>query len=201
MKSNPILLSGPGFRARALPLLVSSGRRATGAVTSAILLAVLLIPFAPGCARWPAVGPDYQKPVTAIPSDYKSAENGDWKIGQALDNLPKGNWWELFGDPQLNALESQALQANQQLSAAVARVDQARATARVARSEFLPAVDFAPSYQRERYSPNEVPNFGNVTASTFSTPVDLSYEVDLWGRVRRNFESARADTQASLAEF
>jgi multidrug efflux system outer membrane protein len=62
-------------------------------------------------------------------------------------------------------------------------------------------VDFDPGYQRERYSPNQVPGFGNVTANTFSMPVDLSYEVDIWGRVRRNFESARADTQASLAEF
>ena len=201
MKPNPILLSGRAGRARTFPLRVSRGRRANGAVPRTMLLAVLLIPFAPGCARWPEVGPDYQKPVTTIPSDYKSKENDHWKIGAALDNVPKGNWWELFGDPRLNALEVQALQANQQLSAAVARVDQARATARVARSEFLPTVDFAPSYQRERYSPNQVPSFGNVTANTFSTPVDLSYEVDIWGRVRRNFESARADAQASLAEF
>jgi outer membrane protein, multidrug efflux system len=201
MKSHPILTRAIAFHARVVPLVASRGRRATLAVPRALLLAALLIPFSPGCARWPAVGPDYQKPATAIPSVYKSVENGHWKIGEALDNVPKGNWWELFGDPRLNALETQALQANQQLQAAVARVDQARATARVARGEFLPAIDFNPSYQRERYSPNEVPSFGNVTANTFSTPVDLSYEVDIWGRVRRNFESARADAQASLAEF
>src|SRR2546428_5492715 len=83
----------------------------------------------------------------------------------------------------------------------MARVDQARATARVARSELLPNLNFDPSWQRQRYSPNQQPSFGNVTASTFSVPLDLSYEVDLWGRVRRSFESARADAQASLAAF
>jgi multidrug efflux system outer membrane protein len=195
MKSNPILLTGIAFIARIFPLVVSRK-----AVTN-IFLAALLIPFTSGCARWLTVGPDYKQPTNAIPSTYKAMEYGHWKIGETLDNVPKGNWWELFGDTNLNALEIQSLQANQQLQAAIARVDQARATARVARSEFLPTVDFDPSYQRERYSPNANPSFGNVTANTFSTPFDLSYEVDLWGRVRRNFESSRAEAQASLADY
>jgi len=71
----------------------------------------------------------------------------------------------------------------------------------VARSELLPSLSLNPSYSRERYSPNADPNFGGITANTFSAPLDLSYEVDLWGRVRRGFESARADAQASLASF
>ena len=58
-----------------------------------------------------------------------------------------------------------------------------------------------PSFAREGYSPNANPSFGNITANTFSTPLDLSYEVDLWGRVRRSFQSAHADAQASLADF
>jgi multidrug efflux system outer membrane protein len=65
----------------------------------------------------------------------------------------------------------------------------------------MPTIAFDPSYQRERYSPNQVPGFGNVTANAFTTPFDLSYEVDLWGRVRRNFESSRAEAQASLADY
>ena len=65
----------------------------------------------------------------------------------------------------------------------------------------LPSLDLAPSFNRQRYSPNAEPSFGNLTANTFSTPLDLSYEVDLWGRVRRGFESARADAQASLADY
>ncbi|HXS67788.1 MAG TPA: efflux transporter outer membrane subunit, partial [Candidatus Polarisedimenticolia bacterium] len=117
------------------------------------------------------------------------------------DNVPKGNWWEVFDDSNLNELEAQALGSNQNLKAAVARVDQSRATARVARSEFLPSLNLDPGYTRQRYSPNQNPSFGNVTANTFSMPLDLSYEVDLWGRVRRSFEGARADAQATLANY
>jgi multidrug efflux system outer membrane protein len=65
----------------------------------------------------------------------------------------------------------------------------------------LPSLNFDPSYTRQRYSPNQSPSFGPLTANTFHTPLDLSYEVDLWGRVRRGFESARADAQSSLAAF
>jgi outer membrane protein, multidrug efflux system len=201
MKSNPILTTSIAFIARIFPPVASGGAGEVKSVATAILTATLLITLTSGCAGWLTVGPDYKQPANAIPSAYKSAESGKWKIGETLDDVPKGNWWELFGDTNLNTLETQALRANQQLKGTVARVDQARATARVARSEFLPAIDFNPSYQRERYSPNAVPSFGNVTANTFSTPLDLSYEVDIWGRVRRNFESSRADAQASLAEF
>ena len=147
------------------------------------------------------VGPDYHAPTNAAPSAYKGAGTGTWKEGRPLDNVPKGNWWEVFGDPGLNELEAQAVKANQDLKAAVARVDQSRANARVARSELLPDLNLNPSVTRQRYTVNQVPSFGDLTANTFSVPLDLSYEVDLWGRVRRSFEGARADTQASLADF
>jgi multidrug efflux system outer membrane protein len=201
MKSNPILMDGIALIARVFPSVASRAGGESQSITTAVLTAALLITLTSGCASWLTVGPDYKQPTNAIPQTYKAEEYGNWKIGETLDNVPKGDWWELFGDTNLNLLETQALRANQQLKAAVARVDQARATARVARSEFLPTVAFDPSYQRERYSPNEVPSFGGVTANTFSTPLDLSYEVDIWGRVRRNFESAHADAQASLADF
>src|SRR5581483_5617381 len=73
--------------------------------------------------------------------------------------------------------------------------------ARVARGEFLPNLNLNPSFTRQRYSPNQVPSSGAVTANTFNTLLDLSYEVDLWGRVRRSYESARAEAQGSLADF
>jgi len=160
-----------------------------------------LLPFRPAEAGIFTVGPDYRQPTNAIPENYKAAEYGTWKAGKPLDGVPKGNWWEVFGDTNLNALENQALQANQQLKAAFTHLEQARETARVSKSEFLPRISLDPSYNRKRYSPNQVPHFGNITADTFSTPVDLSYEVDLWGRVRRSFESARAAAQASLADY
>ena len=147
------------------------------------------------------VGPDYKRPTNSVPANYKAVDLGEWKEGKPLDTMPKGNWWEIFGDAGLNGLESRALNANQELKAAVARVEQARATARVARSELLPNLNLDPSSTRQRYSPNQVPSFGGVTANTFRAPLDLSYEIDLWGRVRRGFESARADAQASLAAF
>ena len=177
------------------PALGSAG------ATAGIAAMALLLTVSSAKAGLLTVGPDYKKPTNSVPAKYKAAELGAWKEGRPLDNVPKGNWWELFGDVGLNELESQALQANQDLKAAVARVDQARATARVARGEFLPSLNLDPGFVRQRYSPNQVPNFGGVTANTFRAPLDLSYEIDLWGRVRRGFEGARADAQSSLAAF
>ena len=149
-----------------------------------------------------AVGPNYVRPTNAVPASYKSANDfGAWKEAQPLDNVPKDNWWEVFGDATLNDLERQAALANQDLKAAFARVNQARANARVARSEFLPALNFDPSLRRERFSPNQEPGVGGITANSFRAPLDLSYEIDLWGRVRRSFESARGEAVASVAAY
>jgi NodT family efflux transporter outer membrane factor (OMF) lipoprotein len=173
---------------------------AAGAVTGILLLASVLAPFSAQAGSL-TVGPDYQPPTNSFPENYKAVELGQWKEGRPLDSVPKGNWWEVFDDTNLNGLELQAMQANQSLKAAVARVEQARATARVARSDLLPGLNLDPSFTRQRYSPNESPSFGTLTANTWQAPLDLSYEIDLWGRVRRGFESARADAQGSLAAF
>ena len=171
-----------------------------GAVAGIFLLAAVLSPFS-ARAGMLTIGPDYQPPTNSVPGSYKAEELGQWKEGRPLDNVPKGEWWTVFGDPNLNHLELQALQANQNLKAAVARVDQARATARVARSDLLPGLYLDPSFSRQRFSPNQSPSYGPLTANTWQAPLDLSYEIDLWGRVRRGFESARADAQGSLAAF
>ena len=183
---------------------------AAGAVTGTAAVLILGALVLAGCA----IGPDYKQPVNATPGTYKSIavtnDLGVWKQAQPLDDLPKGAWWEVFNDRTLNDLEQRASVANQDLKAAVARVEQARASARVARGALLPTIDANPSWQRERYSPNQEPAFGRndpvdptiihpLTANTFRAPIDLSYEIDLWGRVRRSFESARADAQSSFA--
>jgi outer membrane protein, multidrug efflux system len=147
-----------------------------------------------GCA----VGPDYVRPTTDAPEEYKS---GSWKEGRPLDHAPKGDWWKIYGDGDLNRLQSRATRANQELKAAVARVEQSRAIARTARSEFLPTLNANPGHTRYRLSSEQAPNSGGVTADNFRMPLDLSYEIDLWGRVRRGFESARADSQASVAAY
>ncbi len=173
---------------------------ATGAVAGTVAVLILLAAIVTGCT---SVGPDYKRPTNSVPAAYKSIDGtndlGAWKEGTPLDAAAKGTWWEVFGDSQLSELELRASNANQDLKAAVARVEQSRASARVARAEFLPTLDANPSWRRERYSPNQEPSFGALTADTFRAPLDLSYEVDLWGRVRRSFEGARADAQSTLA--
>ncbi len=194
-----VVLMKLGFKRRT-PQPKAPALRSAGAATGLAAI-VFLVAIPSAQAGWLKLGPDYQRPASVVPQDYKAAEFGNWKTGQPLDNVPKGSWWQIFDDTILNGLESQSLQANQEIRAAMARVEEARATARVARSELLPSLNFDPSYTRQRYSPNQSPSFGALTANTFHAPLDLSYEVDLWGRVRRGFESARADAQSSLAAF
>jgi multidrug efflux system outer membrane protein len=184
-----------GRSRRAVKHWVAAGNNGlTRIILSALLLLVVRVDAGPL-----TVGPDYSRPTNAVPDAYKAAGLGAWKEGRPLDHVPKGVWWQIFGDATLDDLERRATGANQELKAAVARVDQARATARIARSELLPGLDANPSWRRERFSPNQVPNFGDITANTFRAPLDLSYEIDLWGRVRRGFESARAEAAASIA--
>jgi multidrug efflux system outer membrane protein len=175
----------------------SIGPAAAGAVAAL----VLLVGISSLTAGPLTIGPDYKRPTNSVPSSYKAAELGAWKEGNPLDSVPKGAWWKIFGDQTLDQLELRAAGANQELKAAVARVDQARATARVARSEFLPNLNFDPSFTRQRFSPNQEPSFGALTANSFNVPLDLSYEIDIWGRVRRSFESARAEASASAATY
>jgi hydrophobe/amphiphile efflux-1 (HAE1) family protein/NodT family efflux transporter outer membrane factor (OMF) lipoprotein len=185
------------------PAPTAAGSAAAGpavAATGTLALALLLL-VTPVNAGPLTVGPDYAPPTNAFPANYKAQELGSWKAGRPLDNVAKGNWWEAFGDAELNQLEGRLARANQEARGALARLDQARATARVARGQLLPSLSADPGYARDRYSPNQVPSFGGVTANTFRAPLDLSYEVDLWGRVRRGFEGARAEAQASLAEY
>ncbi|MGZ8898654.1 MAG: efflux transporter outer membrane subunit [Limisphaerales bacterium] len=126
---------------------------------------------------------------------------GTWKEGAPRDHLAKGAWWEMFGDHVLNLLEEQASGGNLDLRAALQRLEQARATARIRRGELFPEGAINSSYRRERYSPNQEPSFGAITADTIRVPLDLSYEIDLFGRVRRGFEAARAEAEASRAAF
>jgi multidrug efflux system outer membrane protein len=155
----------------------------------------------PAQASWLTVGPDYQAPTNSVPANYKAAEFGQsWKEGQPLDNRAQGSLVGVFGDTNLNALESQACRPTSNSRPRSPGWTQARDTARVAR-----AID-AQRESGSRVSTGSVTRpmpirVSALTANTFSTPLDLSYEVDLWGRVRRSFESARADAQASLADY
>lgn len=145
------------------------------------------------------LGPNYVKPDAPVPMTFK--EGAPWTEAAPRDQLAKGPWWELYRDPVLNDLQSRAAAANQQLKGAVARLDQARALARGSKADLSPQLDLDPTAQRGRFSAEQTGISGGLTANNFRLPLDLSYEVDLWGRVRRSIEAASADYQASAADF
>jgi multidrug efflux system outer membrane protein len=142
-----------------------------------------------GCA----VGPNYSRPV--VPSQ------STWKEGATTTNaavLPT-EWWTIFNDAELNALETQAIDANQDLKQAVARVTEARAIARVTKSEFYPSISANGSYSRNRLSENSATTLPqDPDFNAYSGSIDLDYELDVWGRVRRSVQAANADA-ASVA--
>jgi len=138
-----------------------------------------------GCA----VGPNYSKPDTEIPAQFKEA-GGDWVLAKPADAQPKGNWWELFQDPVLNALEGEVQVSNQDLRAAEARYREARAAVQAARSQFFPTVGGSASAARSRNTPDR-----------YQVSLDANWELDLWGRIRRLTESATTGEQASAADL
>jgi len=151
-------------------------------------------------AGW-KVGPDYQQPTTPTEAQFADAALGTWKEATPVDAIARGNWWTVFNDPVLNDLELQAAVNNQELKAAVARVTQARAVARNVKADFFPSLALDATADRRRQSENALNPMPVQEGNNFRVPVDLSYELDLWGRVRRSFEGANADAQAQLAAF
>jgi NodT family efflux transporter outer membrane factor (OMF) lipoprotein len=147
------------------------------------------------------VGPDYRRPAAEVPATYKETEN--WKPAQPNDQNLAGNWWEMFQDPQLNALEQQVNVSNQNLKAAEAQYTQARATLRYYRADYYPTLSGGVSASRNKISNNRPPSTttNGVTYNDFQMPFELSYEADVWGRVRRNVESYRDQAQASAADL
>jgi NodT family efflux transporter outer membrane factor (OMF) lipoprotein len=148
-----------------------------------------------GCA----VGPRYTRPKVSVPTAYK--EHG-LRTPLSTQKLPD-KWWQMFGDPELNSLESQIQVSNQNLKQAEAQYQQARALVRYYRSGFFPTVSVGPSATREHTSYNRPPLSGlqGKTYSDLLMQGDLSYEIDAWGRVRRTVESARETAQASAADL
>ncbi len=162
----------------------------------AILCAGLLLTA--GCT----VGPKYVRPTTEIPSTYKVV--GNWKPAEPGDEARKGNWWEIFQDPQLNALEEKLAVSNQSLRAAQDHFLQARAELRISRSAQFPLVTVGSTITRQRESLNRA--LSSPTAPVYYSDFlvsggDFSYEADVWGRVRRVVESSRAQAQASAADL
>jgi len=156
---------------------------------------LLLLAFS-GCA----VGPDYQRPSVEVPAGYKEA--GEWKVAQPRDDASPSQWWEMFGDPDLNALMEQVEISNQNVLAAEAQFRRAQAIVAASRAAYFPTVTANASIARSR-SPTGV--VGGTSAGRIitnrSASLDAGWELDLWGRVRRGAESSEASAQASAADL
>src|SRR3984885_11898508 len=172
---------------------------------SVLITMLALLPLA-GCMG----GPQYKRPAAIVAPSFKEAtpasfaEQDGWKPGQPSDTKLKGNWWTIYNDPQLNALEAQVDGANQSLKAAEANFRGARAQIGYERSNEAPTLGAAPSISSVRASANQPyfsPTLVNNGSGNFTLPVDLNYEVDLWGRIRRGVTSAREQAQASDADL
>jgi NodT family efflux transporter outer membrane factor (OMF) lipoprotein len=147
------------------------------------------------------VGPKYHAPAVQAPPAYK--ELGDWKPAQPNDQNLGGTWWTIFQDPQLDALELQVDVSNQNLKAAAAQYQEARAVLRYYRADYYPTVTAGPSATRTRVSANSPTStiLRGATYNDFVLPFDVSYQADVWGRVRKNVESYREQAQASAADL
>ena len=158
------------------------------------LSAALLVALA-GCA----VGPDYQRPPVEAPAEFKEMKG--WRAATPADALPRGDWWTAFNDPDLDALMKRVDVSNFNLRAAEARVRQARALADSARAGYFPTIGAGATATRSK-SPS-LPNAPSTTAavSTYSATVNASWELDLWGKVRRAVEAGDAGWQASAADL
>ena len=158
--------------------------------------------MAAGCT----VGPRYSRPAAPAPAPDAWKTQPPWQQAAPKDAVPKGAWWQVFHDSELDAYEQQLLQANQSLAAARDRLSQARSLARVATADYFPQVSADPKAVRERGSGNRPLNgviqpVRPYTQNVYSLPFSLSYEVDLFGRVRSNVEAANASLQSTAADL
>jgi NodT family efflux transporter outer membrane factor (OMF) lipoprotein len=169
-----------------------------------VIAAGLAIPLLSGCM----VGPKYVKPSAPLAPGFKETadrkEGDGWKIAEPDDGQLRGKWWELYGDTKLNELEEQVDPSNQTLKIAEANFRQARTAIRFSRAAEAPTIGTSPSISSIRGSANQ-PYFPaslvNNGAGEFTLPFDLSYEIDLWGRIRRTVTAAREEAQASAADL
>lgn len=171
-----------------------AGRRRVRVSGARTLRALALATLAAGCT----LGPDFKPPIDDAPAA--------WKSDAAVESHPlPERWWTLFSDSSLDALVERALLHNQELSSALARVEQARAVAGLARAAQSPELSIDPSFDREHFSSNrQLPPSANgsaYTATSLELPLDVAYEVDLWGRLRRAREAAGAAARASEYDY
>jgi len=135
------------------------------------------------------VGPRYQRPGAPAPPAFKEAPPAGWKEAQPNDGAVRGQWWKVYNDPRLDALEDQVSISNQNVLAAEAQFREAQAAVSVARGGLGPTVTAAPSGSRSR------------TGGIYTIPIDFAYQIDVWGSIRRGVAANSALAQASAAQL
>ncbi len=160
----------------------------------------MIVLYLCGCT----VGPNYKRPAAPVPAKWDLAE--PWRESAPRDGVPKGEWWSVFQDDDLNTFEKQALAENQTIKVSIAHLEQARAIAAIQVATLFPSVGTSPSIERQRLSGNRPPNSnfpvsGTVTQNSYILPFTVNYEMDLFGRRRRGIEAANASYQANAADL
>ena len=149
------------------------------------------------------VGPKYQKPAVQVPAGFK--ELNGWKVAQPNDDIPRGKWWEIFQDSQLNALAEQIEVSNQNIAVAEAQLRSARAAINVTRAALFPTVTGRVTLAGSRPSLSRAgagQNASEAPRADYLLPsIEASYEVDVWGRIRHNIAANIASAQASAADL
>jgi NodT family efflux transporter outer membrane factor (OMF) lipoprotein len=147
------------------------------------------------------VGPPYDRPAAPVPPDFRELAGSDeWKVAAPSDGLPKGKWWEMFGDAQLNVLEETIDINNQNVKQAEANFREARAAVRANRANYYPTIGVNPGISQADAGPNNGRGAGG-TSQSFAIPGEVTWEPDLWGRVRLSVENATENAQVSAAEL
>ncbi len=171
---------------------MKSGLRQRGRATGAALAVIGLL--AAGCA----VGPRYQRPSAPLPAQAAAPPEG-WKTARPQDDVLRGAWWEIFGDPELDALESQVEVSNLSIAQAEAQYRVARAVARGLRGDLFPTLSAGGAVTRSGGSSRA--GGSTTTGTSYEFSGDLSYEIDLWGRIRRAVEAGVENAQATAADL
>ncbi|WP_347900519.1 efflux transporter outer membrane subunit [Pseudomonas purpurea] len=173
------------------PVFSARGSRLLSLSLSALLLSAC------------AIGPDYQRPQVAEPAQYKQAEG--WRQANPSDSLARGAWWELYGDQQLNGLIEKLNSANQTVAQSEAQYRQAQALVRSARGSFFPSVDLSAGKTRSSQgtgsSSSSLSSSSSGIRDTYNTQLGVSWEADVWGKLRRGLEANEASAEASAADL
>ncbi len=182
---------------------MSRGGHATTRATVRAALSAVVAGMLAGCM----VGPKYSKPAAPVAPAYSELpprsflESQGWKQAQPADTTLRAEWWQIFGVHELNSLEEQINLSNQTLKAAEARFREARALIQVNRAGLYPTISTTPSVTNNRLSANKPTGTVAGDYGDYVLPVDVNYELDAWGRVRRSIAAARQEAQASAGDL